>query len=75
MFSQIISSSDIDSNIIKTFPSRCFPGRLTQKKKKKRSSLFPSFQGSFSFGSLDLGCVQVHEKERRLPFGKLYLIL
>lgn len=71
MFSQIISSFDTDSNIIKTFPPRCFPGRLTHK----RSSLFPSSQGSFSFGTLGLGCVQVHEKERRLPFGKLYLIL
>ena len=71
MFSQIISSFDIDSNITKTFPPRCFPGRLTYK----RSLLFPSLQGSFSFGTLDLGCVQVHEKERRLPFGKLYLIL
>lgn len=63
MFSQIISSFDIDSNIIKTFPPRCFPGGLTHK----RSPLFPSLPGSFSVGTLDLGCVQVHEVREGSP--------
>lgn len=70
MSSQIISSFDTDSHI-KTFPHRCFPGRLAHK----RSSLFPCLQGSFGFSILYLEGVQVHERGRRLPLGKLQLIL
>ena len=70
-FSPMISYFDIDSNVIKTCP----PDVFQEDSLAKGHRCFPCFQGSFRYCTLALGCVQVQEKERRLPFPKLYLIL